>query len=176
MSKSLGNHIGVTAAPADMFGKLMSIPDKLMRDYYTLLTAIPLPEVETLLVGHPREAKCRLAKEIVAFYHTPSAAEAAAAEFDRIFRDHALPDDIPDAPVPATLLDDPAGIWVVKLLTETGLASSGGDARRLIAQGGVTLDGTRISDVDARLKLNGGEILRVGKRRFARLVLPEATT
>ena len=172
MSKSLGNHIGITAPPADMFGKLMSIPDKLMRDYYTLLTSIPLPEVETLLAGHPRDAKSRLAKEIVAFYHSSADAEAAAQEFDRIFRDHALPDDIPDLPVPPALLDDPAGVWIVKLLADTALASSGGDARRLIAQGGVTLDGTRITDVDAHLKLNGGEILRVGKRRFARLVLP----
>ncbi|MBM4042209.1 MAG: tyrosine--tRNA ligase [Planctomycetes bacterium] len=172
MSKSLGNHIGVTAAPPDMFGKLMSIPDNLMREYYTLLTSIPLDEVESILAGHPRDAKSRLAKEITAFYHTPEAAESAAAEFDRVFRDHALPDDIITVRVDPAIIE-PTGVWIVRLIVSVGMASSTSDARRLIAQGGVTLDGTRITDVDARLKLSGGETLRVGKRRFARLVLPE---
>ncbi len=173
MSKSLGNHIGVTAPPADMYGKVMSIPDNLMRDYYVLLTSLPLSEVEALLAGHPRNAKSRLAKEIVAFYHSPDAADAAAEEFDRVFREHQLPDDIPAVQLPADLLSDPEGVWIVKLLVVSGLTSSSNDARRLIAQGGVTLDGARIADVDARLKLKGGETLRVGKRRFARLLLPK---
>jgi len=171
MSKSLGNHVGVTDPPAEMFGKIMSIPDTLMPDYYTLLTSLPLDEVQALLAGHPRDAKSRLAKEIVAAYHTPEAAEAAAAEFDKVFRDHALPADIPDAPLDPAILED-GRVWIVKLLVTTGLVASSSEARRLIAQGGVTIDGARLDDVDARLKLNGGEILRVGKRKFARISLP----
>jgi len=171
MSKSLGNHIGVTDPPAQMFGKLMSIPDNLMRDYYTLLTSLPMPEVEALLTGHPRDAKVRLAKEIVASYHSESDAATAAAEFDKVFREGGLPEDIPSVEVPAGLRE-PAGVWIVKLIADTRLASSSSEARRLIAQGGVSLDGARIESVDARLNLKGGEILRVGKRKFARLILP----
>jgi len=171
MSKSLGNHVGVTDPPAEMFGKLMSIPDTLMRDYYILLTALPLPEVETLLAGHPRDAKVRLAKEIVTSYHSPEAAEAAAQEFDRVFREGALPDEIPTCRLPPDQFEE-TGIWIIRLVTAAGLASSASEARRLVQQGAVSLDAQRIDDIEARLNLNGGEVLRVGKRKFARLMLP----
>lgn len=171
MSKSLGNHIPVTAEPNDMFGKVMSIPDALMRDYYVLLTSVPLDEVGRILSGNPRDAKCRLAREIVSFYHSPAAAEAAEAEFDRVFRDHKPPEDIPVVELDPAIIE-PDGVWVVKLLVSSALVSSSSDARRLIAQGAVSIDGSRITDTDARLRLRGGEVLRVGKRRFARLTPP----
>jgi tyrosyl-tRNA synthetase len=175
MSKSLGNHIGVTDPPGGangMFGKVMSIPDTLMRDYFVLLTDLPLGEVDTLLAGHPREAKARLAREIVAFYHSPEAAEQAAAEFDRVFREGELPDDMPTCTLdPATFED--GKIWIVRLVTDAGLVGSSSQARRMVEQGAVSIDGTRIDDIEARVEIAGGEVLRVGKRKFARLALAQ---
>jgi len=154
MSKSLGNYVGVTDAPNDMFGKLMSIPDNLMSQYYELCTDVPMAEVkqiqEGLLVGtlHPMEAKKRLAREIVTIYHDQIAAQEAQAEFEKVFSSRELPTDIPAIPVPDSMLKD-GKIWIVKLLTTAGFASSNGEARRLIEQGGVTLDGEKITDAGA---------------------------
>jgi len=175
MSKSLGNHIGVTdppSGPDGMFGKLMSIPDALMRDYFILLTDLPLDEADSILAGHPRDAKVRLATEIVSFYHSPDAARAAAEDFDRVHRQRKTPADMPDHPVP---LGDIQGgrIWIVQLVAGAGLAASNSEARRLIQQGAVSLDGEKITDVDAHVRIATGQVLRVGKRRFARLVLPD---
>lgn len=175
MSKSLGNHIGVAdppSGPDGMFGKVMSIPDHLMRDYYVLLTDVPLDEVDALLAGHPRDAKARLAGEIVGFYHDPDKANAAAAEFDRVFRKGELPSDIPVHQVAAADLQG-GRIWVVQLIADAGLAASRSEARRLIAQGAVSLDGDKVTDADAHLKVADGQVLRVGKRRFAQLAVPE---
>ena len=175
MSKSLGNHIGVTdppSGPDGMCGKLMSIPDALMRDYYILLTDLPLDQIDALLAGHPRDAKARLAAEIVAFYHSPDAARQAADDFDRVFRQGKTPTDMPDHHVrPADLQG--GRIWIVQLVAGAGLAASNSEARRLIAQGAVSLDGDKITDVDAHVRIATGQVLRVGKRRFARLSLPE---
>ena len=175
MSKSLGNHIGVTdppSGPDGMFDKTMSIPDAVMRDYFVLLTDLPLDEIDAILAGHPRDAKARLATELVSTYHSPQAAREAAAEFDRVFRDGSLPKDIPQHRVaPADI--QRGRVWIVRLLTASGLATSGAEARRLIQQGAVTLDGQRITDVDAHLQLATGQTLRVGKRRFAQIVLPD---
>ena len=176
MSKSLGNHIGVTDPPSGsdgMFGKLMSIPDPLMRDYFVLLTDLPLPEIDALLAGHPRDAKARLATDIVACYHGAKAAQQAADEFDKVFRQGELPDDMPTYTLRADDLEDGA-IWIVRLVAASGMASSNGEARRLVQQGGVSIDGARIDDLEARLTIAGGEILRVGKRKFARLQPPAA--
>jgi len=175
MSKSLGNHVGVTdppSGPDGMFGKIMSIPDDLMRDYFILLTNLPTDEIETILAGHPRDAKARLATEITAFFHGREAARAAAEEFDRVFRERQLPDEIPECHVPPDLLKD-GKVWIVALVAATGFVASRSEARRLIAQGGVSLDGERITDVEAQVALRGGEVLRVGKRRFARIQLPQ---
>jgi tyrosyl-tRNA synthetase len=177
MSKSLGNHIGVTDPPTGengMFGKLMSIPDALMRDYFVLLTDLPMAEVDAILAGHPRGAKVRLAKEIVAFYHSREAAEAAAAEFDRVFRQHELPEDMPEFRPAASDLEPDGRIWLIKLLTASGLAPSSSEARRLVSQGAVSMDGQRLDDLDARLLLRGGEVFKVGKRKFARIQAPGA--
>lgn len=176
MSKSLGNHVGVTdppGGPDGMFGKLMSIPDTLMRDYFILLTDVPTDEIEAILAGHPRDAKARLAAEITASFHGREAAQAAAKDFDRIFRERELPEEIPDHTVPPDLIEG-GKVWIVALVASTGFVASRSDARRLIVQGGVSIGDQRVTDADAQLALHGGEVLRIGKRRFARLRLPQS--
>ena len=168
MSKSKGNYIGVTESPREMFGKVMSIPDSLMRNYFTLLTDLPSAEIDGLLDAkhtHPRAAKAALGKLIVARYHSQAAADAAAAEFDRVFAAKGTPTDMPEVAVPAAAMN------IVDLIVHAGFAESKSDARRLVAQNAVTLDGRTISDIDASVSLRTGAILRVGKRRFARLKL-----
>jgi len=174
MSKSLGNHIGITDPPSGadgMFGKVMSIPDTLMRDYYVLLTSVPLDEVAELLADHPREAKARLAREIVAFYHSPEAADEASAEFDRVFRHGDVPEDMPEHTLDPSILEEGC-VWIVRLVGSAGLAASSSEARRLVQQGAVSIDGERVDDIEARVHVAGGEILKVGKRKFARLQMP----
>jgi len=151
----------------------MSIPDALMRDYYVLLTDVLLGEVEVILNGHPREAKVRLAREIVTVYHSAEAADLAAQEFDRVFREKALPDEVPAYVVPASDLE--AGkVWIIRLLAGSGLAPSTSEARRLVKEGAVSINGVRAGDIEARIEVAGGEILKVGKRKFARLQKPGA--
>ncbi len=174
MSKSLGNAIGITEAPAEMFGKAMSIPDSLMLTYFEFATEVPMEEVEVIRRGleggsvHPRDAKRRLARAIVEMWHGIEAARAAEAAFERVFVDKDLPEEIPEAVISAD--DAPGGqIRLVKLLVVTGLAESNSDARRLISQGGVTVDGAKLHDVDATVRVRSGLVVRVGRRRFARL-------
>jgi len=172
MSKSLGNYIGVTDPPAEMYGKVMSIPDALMGKYYELLTSVPMDEVEFLLseATHPRDAKVRLAKEIVTSYYNAASADAAAEEFDRVFAQGALPDDVPPVALEKGKLSD-GRMWVVKLVTELHLAKSNAEARRLIEQGGVYIDGRRMNNVEADVPVRDGMILQVGRRKFARVRL-----
>ena len=172
MGKSLGNYIGITDAPFDMYGKVMSIPDHIMRTYYELLTDLPIPEINTLLspATHPRDAKAALAQHIVQMYHGPDPAQAAAAEFDRVFRKKDLPDHIPTATIPPALIHDGTAP-IIDLLRAASLVSSTSEARRLITQGGVSVDGTRITQIDARVPVNDGTIVQVGKRKFARVVI-----
>lgn len=172
MSKSLGNYIGLTDAPAEMYGKVMSIPDVLMRKYYELLTSVAMEEVEKLLSSatHPREAKVRLAKEIVKTYYNEASALAAAEEFDRVFAQGALPDDVPETPLAKEKLTE-GKMWVVKLVAELGLAKTNGEARRLVEQGGVYLDGRRMNNVEAEVPVKNGMIVQVGRRKFARVKL-----
>jgi tyrosyl-tRNA synthetase len=171
MSKSKGNYIGVAEPAGEMFGKGMSIPDEAMRSYFELLTSIPEDEFEAMLAdGHPRETKAALASTIVATFHGEKAAAEAAAEFDRVFRDHKLPDDMPEIAISKGGLKDGA-IWIVSLVTTAGFASSNGEARRLVAQGAVSIDDERIDDAQASVKVADGQILKVGKRRFGKVVL-----
>ena len=174
MSKSLGNAIGITDPPNEMFGKAMSIPDTLMSAYFECATDLPMNDVtairDGLAVGtvHPRDAKRRLARAIVEMWHGAKAAEAAEAAFAQVFVEGDLPDNIPETPVSAE--DAPGGrIRLVKLLLVTGLAESTRDARRLISHGGVSIDGTRLHDIDAEVAVHDGLIARVGRRRFARV-------
>ena len=176
MSKSLGNYVGISEPPNEMYAKLMSIADELMFDYFELATDVPMDEVKQLEVGwrdgklHPKSIKQRLAREIVSIYHDADAAYAAEMEFNRIHRDRELPDEVPEVIVPSSELTD-GKVWIANLIKLVGFASSSSDARRLVAQGGVQLDGERITDPSCELLLRSGSILQVGKRRFAKLVL-----
>jgi len=176
MSKSLGNYVGLTDPPADMYGKLMSIPDEAMPMYYELLLELPREDVEKLKQDlqsgalHPRDAKARLAYEIVALYHDSAAAEQAAAEFDRVFAQGELPSEIPPIILSANDLENGA-IGIVPLLVKAGFASSNSEARRLIRGRGVKLNGNVVEDELLQIKPQGGEILQVGKRRVGSLVL-----
>ena len=168
MSKSKANYIGVTDQPNDMFGKVMSISDGLMENYYTLLTDIPFAEIKTIIdpsQTHPKEAKVRLGKEIVSQFYDPKAADEAAAHFDKVFKQKELPDDMPVA----TLAPDP--MMASKLLMACGLVASGGEGKRMVKQGGVSVDGQRISDPNQEITPAEGMVLQVGKRKFARVAI-----
>lgn len=166
MSKSKGNYIGVTDAPSEMFGKVMSISDELMSNYFTLLTDTADEKIKELVDGsktHPRDAKVYLGKEIVRQFYDDLAADEAAAEFDKIFAQKQLPTDIPEVKIA------PEEIMLSKLLVECGLAESGGEAKRLIKQGGVTFDGDKKTNPNEMIKPKDGAIVKVGKRKFASL-------
>ena len=172
MSKSYGNYVGLTDVAGDMFGKVMSITDDLMVKYYRLCTALPVDEVEVLEADltdgslHPNVAKRRLAREIVTLYHSADAAEEAEAAFDRVFRQHDVPADIPEITI---LLED--SVHLPALLKEAGLVQSNGEGRRMIDQGGVKVDGETI-DVGTYDISRGDiedQVIQVGKRRFARV-------
>ena len=173
MSKSLGNYVGIDEPPQEMFGKIMSISDELMLRYYELLSDLTVAELERLKGDlasgslHPRLAKENLAKEMVARYHTPAAAQDAARQFAAIFREGALPEDIEEVHLLAT---EPA-VWLPKVLQQAGLTGSTSEARRLIQQGGVQVDGVKVSDVEMHLKTGETYLLRAGKRKFKRVRL-----
>lgn len=168
MSKSYGNAIGFTDSPGEMFGKVMSLPDDVMRAWFELLTTLDPAELAELLAGHPRAAKARLGEELTAFFHGREAGREARAAFDRQFRDKELPSDIPSLtyaqPWPVE------GLALAVLLREIGLCASSSEARRLIEGGGVKLDGAVVADVNARVARPNGELLlQAGKRRYARV-------
>jgi tyrosyl-tRNA synthetase len=170
MSKSLGNYVGVSELPDQIFGKVMSIGDDLMRTYFELTTDIPMPEVERLLSGHPMEAKKRLAQTLVSMYHGEAAGEKARAEFERVFSQREMPEEMPDIVVPDSERAASGRIWIARLITLAGMAGGTREARRLVEGGGVTLDGDRVTDPAAEVEVRTGSVLRVGRRRFARLV------
>ncbi|MFZ5591594.1 MAG: tyrosine--tRNA ligase [Bacillota bacterium] len=178
MSKSLGNYIGIDEPPREMYGKTMSLPDELMLRYYELVTPLSLEEVKEIAQGlkdgtlHPRDAKMRLARELVSFYHGPQAALEAEEEFKRIFQQHDLPDEVPEYVLTTDMLEGGA-ILLSKLLYQSGLAASNSEAKRLIQQGGVKLDGEKLSDPQMMLRPVDGSVLRVGKRKFLRLRVQE---
>lgn len=169
MSKSLDNYVGVAEDPVQSFGKLMSIPDSAIETYLRLVTDIPQPEVERALAemragaGNPRDLKDRMAWEIVRDLHGRAAADAARGEFDRVFRARELPEEMPDVAV-AT----PAPAYA--LIVAAGMAGSNNEAKRLVTQGGVRLNGERVEDPDRQVTLSEPIVLQVGRRRFARLV------
>jgi tyrosyl-tRNA synthetase len=168
MSKSKGNYIGVTDSPKEMFGKCMSISDTMMENYYTLLTDIPQSKISELLdpsKTHPKEAKVLLGKVIVEQFHSEEAAQTAAEEFERVFADKQLPDDMPQVPIA------PDPLPAAKLIFQCGLVESGGQAKRMIQQGGVEIDDRRIADANEMVTPADGMILRVGKRKFAKLIV-----
>ena len=175
MSKSLGNSVDLEDPPKEMFGKVMSIPDSLLLRYYELITPLPPAEVDGIRQKledgslHPRDAKASLGKLLVSLYHSPEAAEAAAKEFDRVHRDRQEPTEIE-----TTVITPPTGsIYLLpqlpQVLTASGMATSNSEARRLIRQGAVEVDGKRVTDVDHELATDREYLIRVGKRRFRKI-------
>ncbi|HEU0220045.1 MAG TPA: tyrosine--tRNA ligase [Gallionella sp.] len=172
MSKSLGNYVGITDTPQDMFGKLMSISDTLMWRYLELLSFRSMGEIagwrEEVAQGrNPRDIKVLLAQEIVARFHTQLAAVDALAEFEARFRQGVLPDDMPEIAVAGT----GGQIGIAQLLKLAGLVASTSEALRMIEQGGVKLDGEKVSDKALQLKAGAVVVAQVGKRKFARITV-----
>lgn len=168
MSKSYGNAVSFNDEPDDMYGKVMSIEDGVMKDWYALLTDLPDAEAASLLAGHPREAKARLAQEIAASYHGPEAAAKARDAFDRRFRDKEVPEEVPELAWPSSAPAE--GMPLMSLLKELGLAPSTSEARRLVEGGGVRLDGEVQADPRRAIaKPSTPLLVQVGKRKFARV-------
>ncbi len=168
MSKSKGNYIGVTDDPNDMFGKIMSISDDMMENYFTLLTDFPAEKIAELVnpdKTHPKEAKVLLGKAIVAQFYSNAAAHAAAEQFDKIFAQKQLPDEIEEITI------DAVPIMASKLILNCKLVPSSSEAKRIINQGGVQIDGRKITDPSEQIIPKDGMTIQVGKRRFAKLRL-----
>ena len=166
MSKSKGNYIAVTDPPSGqsgMFGKIMSLPDPLMEMYYTLLTQIPQSEFVPLIASNPREAKIRLAKHLITWLHSPADAEAAGAEFERVFKQGGVPDDMPEICVGA------GPHKLAPLIAKAGLAASNGEATRKIKEGAVSLDGQKVTDFQKEVTIDAPIVLKLG-RKFAKLM------
>ncbi len=166
MSKSKGNYIGVTDEPNNMFGKVMSISDDMMENYFTLLTSLSTDKIAEIINSektHPKEAKVLLGKTIVAQFYNDKTAENAAAEFDKVFAQGQLPDEIPEVEIPA----EP--VAASKLLLACELVSSGGEAKRMIKQSAATINGEKLNDPNDEIIPKDGMVIRVGKRKFARL-------
>ena len=170
MGKSLGNYIGVGESAYDMFAKVMSIPDELMREWFDLLTDRPTQEVASLISGNPMEAKKTLGRDIIGFYHGGKAASDAAEEWKRRFSESRDPTDIPEIVIPASELQD-GKIWICKLLVLAGLAKGNNEARRHIEGGGVTIgqDKQKITDPTTTVIVTDGLIVRLGKRQVVRI-------
>ena len=170
MSKSLGNYIGISEAPAEMYGKAMSIPDELMMRYFMLVTDMSIEEQEQLAkdlesgTAHPRDVKMKLAHTIVRLYHGEEAANFGQEEFVRVFQKHAMPTDIPEYKVAIT--EEP--VFVPQLLSDAGLTASNGEARRSIKAGAFKIDGEKCNEEHVVLK--DGMVLQVGKRKFIKIV------
>lgn len=176
MSKSYGNYIGLTDEPSDMFGKVMSIPDDLMVKYYRLASTLPVAQIDAIEAGlandefHPNRVKRDLAKNIVAAYYDQAAAEEAEAAFDRLFKQHDIPEDIPE--FAADLTPNEEGlVYVAKLISDAGLTNSTGDARRMIDQGGVKINGEALAPKSYNVAPEqlSDAVIQVGKRKFVRL-------
>lgn len=176
MSKSYGNYIGLTDDPSDMFGKVMSIPDDLMVKYYRLASTLPVAQIDAIEGGlandelHPNRVKRDLAKSIVAAYYDQAAAEEAEVAFDRLFKQHDIPEDIPE--FSADLTPNEEGlVYVAKLISDAGLTNSTGDARRMIDQGGVKINGEALAPKSYNVapELLSDAVIQVGKRKFVRL-------
>jgi len=173
MSKSLGNYVGIDEPPREMFGKLMSVSDDLMLRYYELLSdrsQADLTRMKADLDGgglHPRQAKEDLARELVARYHGAGAADEAVREFNAVFRDKGLPENIEEV----SLSCAESAIWLPKVMHQAGMVSSTSEGRRLISQGGVQVDDIKVSDVNLELDAGQTYLIKVGKRKFKRITL-----
>jgi len=171
MSKSLDNYIGINETPFDMYGKIMSIPDKLMISYFSLLTDISYPELEQIEKNlkenliHPRDIKKKLAKEIVKIYHGYNFANEAENHFEQVFQEKMDPEKLQVLAIPSEELKEKK-MWIVKLIKMTKSLSSTGDVIRIIEQGGIKINHEKITNKNIDLKIEDGDILRVGKLNF----------
>ena len=171
MSKSLGNYIGITDPANDIYGKTMSVTDELMFRYYELLSDLTSYEIEKLKQGleqgtlHPKEIKQKLARELTARFHSEEEAVQAQQNFDNVFAKHDLPDDLPEFKLSS---DEP--VWLPKLMVDSGMVSSTSDGRRMIKQNAVSIDGEKVGDTNFAVEPAGDLILKVGKRRFCKVV------
>jgi tyrosyl-tRNA synthetase len=173
MSKSLGNFIGITESPREIFGKTMSIPDSLMEKYFSLLTDFSSEEISKILSGHPKDAKILLAKTLVKIFHDQKAAENAQEEFVRIFSErsqNAVPDDIQEIKIPT------GDHSVLEIALQSNLFASNSDARRMIQEGGVKIDGKKKDKLDENISLQKGGmfIFQAGKRKFCKFIVSES--
>lgn len=169
MSKSLNNYIAIFDSPEDKYGKVMSIPDSVIINYFQLATNVSPGEIKeienTLKKGkeNPKNIKMRLAREIVALYDGKEAAKKAEEHFQKVFAEKQIPDNLPE------YTTNKERYWIVKLLADAGLVKSNSEARRLIAQGAVTIDGEKITDIDTELQIKDSMIIQVGKLRFCKI-------
>ena len=163
MSKTYQNAIGLSEAPDEMFAKIMSIPDTLMEKYFVQFTDLPETEIRDVLTGHPRDAKVRLGQEVVTWLHDGAAAKTAARRFAEVFAEGKEPEDMPVVELAG------ADLQHRQLARQLATVKSGGEARRLVSQGGVSLDSVRLDDVDAHVEVKDSAVLKVGKRRFGRI-------
>ncbi|WIM38960.1 tyrosine--tRNA ligase [Paenibacillus sp. PK4536] len=174
MSKSLGNYIGIDEEPNEIFGKSMSVPDELMLKYYELTTDISNEDLATLKAGladgsvHPRDAKMNLAQNYVRMFHNEEAGVAAKNHFVTVFQQRALPDDIQEVVLDESVLEN-RQIGLIKLVMTLGFATSTSEARRSIQQGALKINEQKHDDVNARIELADGDIVQVGKRKFAKI-------
>ena len=167
MSKSLGNYVGVTEDPVSMFSKLLSVSDELMWRYYELLSSLTLNDIERLKkdvadgTQHPKTVKVNLAKEIVTRFHSAQDAEDAAAEFDRVHKNHEMPEDMPE-------FSFEGPIWIGNIFQDAGLVASTSELRRKVTEGAAKVDGEKVSDF--KQELSAGEyIVQVGRKKFAKV-------
>lgn len=172
MSKSLGNYVGINEAPGQIYGKLMSIPDELMMKYYELLTSLSLTELKSIrdrILQEPKVIKMHLARQITAQYHGDEAGAAAEAEFEKMFgkSGDGMPDEIEELELPVPT----GGLPLMRLLTLGGLAESGGEARRLLQQGGIKIDQEKVTDGQQMFMAGSSFIVQAGKRKFKKLTL-----
>ena len=172
MSKSLGNYVGITEPPIDMYGKLMSVSDDMMFRYFELVTRVSEEEIQALRQLHPMEAKKKLAHTITAMYHGEANARAGEAHFARVVQGKQAPDVVEEQPIPTPK----GGVTLVKALVQSGLVASSSEARRLILQGAVELNGTQMTEPMQLLHASPEpQLLRVGKRRYKSLILRPPT-
>lgn len=167
MSKSLGNYIGITDSPKDVFGKAMSIPDALMASYFNLLTKENGDEIQQEVAScklHPRDAKVMLARILTDALHGATAAERESLEFERVFSKKENPENPEELKIPER------EIWIVELLKRAGAVTSTGEAKRLIEQGGVSIDGQKITDFNLKVPVTNGALLKAGKKKFVKII------
>ena len=176
MSKSLGNYIGINELPQIMYGKVMSIPDSLMIRYFELVTDISLNEIDQIKINlendnlHPQDVKKKLAREIVKLYHGQNAALIAEEEFEKVFNKKLYPEEMKELVLKKDNLKE-GKIWLIKLISLSGLVNSKSEARRLIEQGGVKINGEKVDDPNLDLTVKEGMVVKIGKFNFVKLVI-----